>query len=227
MSKYVRLELIYIIISLLCLSFLISENTLGFYITKPIIVPILLIYLFLKFRDSQHSLIPALMIATFFSMLGDIFLLFTINEVFFSLLGICTFTVAQATYAYLYYLSVQGYVKKEIPIFKRWPEIISIAISISATILVYPSLGDFAAPAIIYAFITTFTIVFALNRRFYVSRKSFILTFLGVFFFFISDTLMGEDLFLENILNHFFVMLAYVVGHYLVIKGIIIQIESE
>lgn len=227
MSRYARLEIIYIIISLLSLSFLISENELGFYITKPFIVPILLIYLFFKFKDSQHSLIPTLMIAIFFSMIGDIFLLFTVNEALFNLVGICTFTVAQAAYAYLYYLSVKDHEKKDIPFYQRWPEIIAIGITIIATIMVYPSLGDFVAPAIIYALITTFTIIFALNRRFYVSTKSFSLTILGVFFFFISDALMGDDLFLENILNHFFIMLSYVIGHYLVIKGILVQIESE
>lgn len=227
MSRYIRLELIYIIISLLSLSFLITENTLGFYISKPIIVPVLLIYLFFKFKESQHSLIPTLMIATFFSMLGDIFLLFTVNESLFKLVGICTFIVAQAAYAYLYYLSVLGHKEKNIPVYKRWPEIISIGVTVIATIIIYPSLGDFAAPAIIYALITTITIVFALNRRFYVSRKSFSLTILGVLFFFVSDALMGDDLFLENIINHFFVMFSYVIGHYLVIKGMMIQVESK
>lgn len=227
MSRYVRLELIYIIISLLSLSFLITENILGFYISKPFVVPVLLIYLFFKFKKSQHSLIPTLMIATFFSMLGDIFLLFTVNEALFKLVGICTFIVAQAAYAYLYYLSVASHKKRHIPVYKRWPEIISIGATVIATIIIYPSLGDFAAPAIIYALITTITIVFALNRRFYVSRKSFSLTMLGVLFFFVSDTLMGDDLFLENIINHFFVMLSYVIGHYLVIKGMLVQIESK
>lgn len=227
MSKYVRLELIYIIISLLSLSFLITENVLGFYLSKPLIVPVLLIYLLYKFRESQHSLIPTLMIATFFSMLGDIFLLFTVNEALFKLVGICTFIVAQAAYAYLYFLSVKGYKKKNISIYQRWPEILSVIATVIATIIIYPSLGDFVAPALIYALITTLTIVFALNRRFYVSRKSFSLTMLGVLFFFVSDTLMGDDLFLENIINHFFVMLSYVLGHYLVIKGILVQIESK
>jgi len=227
MSRYIGLELIYIIISLLSLSFLITENTLGFYISKPLIVPVLLIYLFFKLKESQHSLIPALMIATFFSMLGDIFLLFTVDETLFKLVGICTFIVAQAAYAYLYYLSVGGHQKKNISFYKRWPEIISIGAIAIVTVIIYPTLGDFAAPAVIYVLITTITIVFALNRRFYVSKKSFSLTMLGVLFFFVSDTLMGDDLFLENIINHFFVMLSYVIGHYFVIKGMMIQVESK
>lgn len=226
MSRYLRLELIYILISLLSLSFLITENNFGFFISKPLIVPVLLIYLLFKFQESQHRLIPALMIATFFSMLGDIFLLFTINKSLFKLIGICTFTVAQAAYAYLYYLSFEAHKNKKILVHQRWPEVISIGATIIATILIYPSLGNFAAPAIIYALITLITIIFALNRRFYVSKKSFSLTIMGVLFFFISDALMGNDLFLKNIINHFFIMLTYLIGHYLVIKGMLVQIES-
>jgi uncharacterized membrane protein YhhN len=226
MSRYLRLELIYILISLLSLSFLITENNFGFLISKPLIVPVLLIYLLFKFKESQHRLIPTLMIATFFSILGDIFLLFTINESLFKIVGICTFTVAQAAYAYLYYLSFEDQKNKYIPVHQRWPEVISIGATIIATVLIYPSLGNFAAPAIIYALITIITIVFALNRRFYVSRKSFSLTIIGVLFFFISDALIGNDLFLKNIVNHFFIMLSYLIGHYLVIKGMLVQIES-
>ncbi|AFL84978.1 putative membrane protein [Belliella baltica DSM 15883] len=226
MSRYSKLELVYSIISLVSLFFLVTKNELGFYITKPLIVPILLIYLFHKFNETQHQLIPALMVATIFSFLGDIFLLFTINEELFKLVGICTFIVAQTSYAYLYFLSVNSFPKKKISFLARWPEFLSSVVILGATIILYPSLGNFAAPAIIYSFITSITIIFALNRRFYVSRKSFVLTFLGVISFFISDALMGDDIFLENILNHFFIMLSYLIGHFLIIKGILFQIES-
>ncbi len=222
-----KLNASYLMLSAISILFLLLEIEIGFYITKPFIVLILIIYLFKKFKELQHKLIPLLMVATFFSFLGDVLLLITIDEAMFKLFGICTFTVAQAAYAILYYLSTKNKKLKNIALYQRWPEFLAVGITILTVIMIYPSLGDFAVLGLIYAFITSLTIIFALNRRFFVDSKSFWFTFSGVISFFISDALMGDDLFFTKIWTHAMVMIFYVIGHFLVINGMMSQVERE
>ncbi|SIT09815.1 lysoplasmalogenase [Belliella pelovolcani] len=218
---------IFIIVSAVSISFLFMDLNIGFYVTKPLIVPVLLVFLFLKFKEIQHPLIPLLMVATFFSFLGDIFLMITLEEALFKLLGICTFIIAQASYGVLYAISIKHKNKKIISWKQRWPEALALIITLSATGFVYPSLGDFVVPGVIYALVTVFTIIFALNRRFYVSKKSYTVTLMGVFSFFMSDALMGDDLFFTRNFTLALVMIFYVIGHYFVINGMMMQIEKE
>ncbi|MCH7397079.1 lysoplasmalogenase [Belliella sp. DSM 107340] len=227
MTIHPRLILIYLITSVLCLTFLLLDFDFGFFVTKPLILPVLLFFLLLKFKSTKHQLIPPLMIATFFSFLGDIFLMVQVEESLFKLLGICTFIVAQTAYALLYYYSTYDFKKRKINIIQRWPEFLTIIITMTTLIFVFPTLGVFAVPAIIYTVIGSIAIVFALNRRFYVSQKSFIITIIGVIFFYLGDAIMGHDLFLSNKHLHVIVLLFYILAHFLIIKGIMIQIDKE
>ncbi|SNR93952.1 Uncharacterized membrane protein YhhN [Belliella buryatensis] len=220
-------NVLFLIVSAISITFLFMGFSVGFYLTKPLIVPVLLLFLFQKFKKVQHPLIPLLMIATFFSFLGDIFLMITLDETFFKLLGICTFIIAQAAYGALFYISIKNKKKRVITLIQRWPELLAIVVTISATAFVYPSLGDFTVPALIYALVTAITIIFALNRRFYIGRKSFSFTIVGVFSFFISDALMGDDLFFTRNFTLALVMVFYVVGHYFIVNGMMMQIEKE
>ncbi|MFD2035274.1 lysoplasmalogenase [Belliella marina] len=227
MTIHPRLFLIYILVSILCLSFLAMEIELGFLITKPLIVPIILLFLIIRFKLTKHQLIPPLMVATFFSFLGDILLMLKVDESLFKMIGLCTYIVAQTAYGYLYYSSVQNFEQKKIKLVNRWPEALTVIFATLATLMAFPNLGVYAVPAIIYAIISTTTIILALNRRFYVSKISFIITILGVSSFFIGDTLMGGDLYLANTFNHFLILLTYILGHLLIICGMMLQIENE
>ena len=227
MTIHPRLILIYLLTSVLCLTFLLLDFEFGFFITKPLILPVLLFFLIIKFKLTKHQLIPPLMVATFFSFLGDVFLMIKVEESLFKLLGICTFIVAQTAYAMLYYYSTDGFKKRKINIFKRWPEILTIIITMTTLAFVFPTLGVFAVPAVIYTVIGSVAFVFALNRRFYVSRKSFTITIIGVFFFYLGDALMGHDLFLSSKHIHVIVLLFYILAHFLIVNGIMIQIDKE
>ncbi|MCH7413978.1 lysoplasmalogenase [Belliella sp. R4-6] len=228
MTIHPRFTLTYLTLTILNLSFLLIGCDLIFYITKPLIVPILLYFLFLKFKSTKHRLIPPLMIATFFSFLGDVFLMFKIEESLFKLLGLCTFIVAQTAYAVLYHYSTSGFEKKDISPLNRWPEALAILVTITTTIIIFPNLGAYVVPIIFYALFSTTAIVLSLNRRFYVSQKSFVFTILGVFSFFLSDLLMGEDIVLvKNVINHFLVLLFYFIGHLLIINGMMLQINND
>ncbi|WP_373520197.1 lysoplasmalogenase family protein [Aquiflexum sp.] len=199
----------------------------GFYFFNLITLPILIIYLILRFKDNNHSLMPLMIVAIFFSFIGDIFMLPDIEINLFKTLGICTFIVAQTFYGLLYIKSSKLGIEGSKPKLKKlWPEFV-----LSAILGVYASMilsftDDLFFPSLFYSFIGIGAFILAMNRRFFVSRKSFNIVFFGAFLFIVSASITGMDFYSKDPIRHAISILAYTMAHYLISYGILLQIQE-
>ncbi len=220
--------LAFFLIAAISIFFLMTGNVVGYYIFKPLIVPILLFLLFRHLMANTHEVLPPLIIATVFSWLGDILSIIPVDEAFYKMCAICTFVVAQACYAYVFYLSTKTRdAIKRITWSQRLPEAFCILVFIVTMYLITPYLGVFLISGYLYALVASTAIILGINRRFYVSTKSFYRVIIGISFFFISDVLTGMDVFQTDYRIHSIILLSYVLGHYFVISGMLTQINEE
>jgi uncharacterized membrane protein YhhN len=219
--------LLYFLVVVLSIVLLLNGCELAFMLVKPWILPVLMIFIFIQYKTYDHTLISFLLVATFFSILGDIFLIIPLEKTLFTSLALCTFIVAQVCYGMLFYLSTtsrqpkEGYKGTIIP-----ESILAIVIFISL-IFVFPHLGNFAFPVLVYSFFNSFSIFFALKRRKYVQSLSFITVMTGLVGFYVSDILTALDLTLQDKVFHAGIIASYSIGHFLVIKGMMLQIQTE
>lgn len=218
---------IYFLCVLLSIIFLLTNVKTGFYIFNLSTLPILIIYLTLRFKENNHSLMPLMIVAIFFAFIGDIFMLPDIEINLFKTLGICTFIVAQTFYGLLYIKSSKLGIKVSKPKLKKlWPEFV-----VSAILAVYASIilsftDDLFIPSLLYSFIGIGAFIMAMIRRFFVSRKSFSIVIFGASLFIVSASITGMDFYNKDVIRYSISILMYTMAHYLISYGILLQIKE-
>lgn len=210
---------------ILAVAFLLLDIKSAFYLFNLLTLPVLIFGLVLKFKSNPHPLMSLMIVASIFSFSGDFLMLLDIEESLFKTIGICTFIVAQTSYGILYIYSTQFTEKNVSPsLIKRWPEIIAfIMLGIYAAIVLEYT-NEFFLPGLLYSFFGISTFVLAMNRRFYVSRRSFVLVIIGAFLFILSASLTGFDLYATNKIRYAIAISFYSGGHFLCSFGILTQI---
>lgn len=217
----------YFLFVVLSIVFLLSGLFEAFLISKLFILPMLMILIFRYYQKSSHKLVPILLVSTFFSFLGDVLIVLE-GEGFFKMISLSSFLVAQAGYAYMFYTSYRyNQNRPSVSWIRRWPEALSLLTITFCIIIVTPEMEAFLILGIIYGIIACISMILALDRRFYVSRKSYFTVFFGLVLFYISDVLAGLDLALSNTLIHTIIILSFASGHYLIISGIFQQVQDD
>jgi hypothetical protein len=224
-SKFTAL---YFLSALLAITFLLNNLKVGFYIFNLITLPILMIGLILKFKKNNHSLMPLMIVAIFFSFIGDILMLPDIEINLFKTLGICTFIVAQTFYGLLYIKSSKlGIKKSNTRLTQFWPECLTIIILGINAWVILSFTNDLFIPSLFYSVIGIGAFVLALSRRFFVRCNSFYIVFIGALLFIFSASITGLDFYSKNPLRHGTSILIYTFAHYLVSYGILLQIQIQ
>ncbi len=220
-----KFSVFYFSTAIFAVAFLLLDLKAGFFIFNLLTLPILIFGLVLKFKKNPHPLMSLMIVASIFSFAGDILMLLDIEESLFKTIGICTFIVAQTCYGLLYIHSAQFTDQKIKPsLLKRWPEMVAFIVLGIYAAIVLEYTNEFFLPGLIYSFFAISTFVLALNRRFFVSRRSFVLVFTGAFLFILSASLTGFDLYATNKIRYAVAILLYSGGHYLCSFGILTQI---
>lgn len=189
-------------------------------------IPILIFFILHLYKENDSPLLPILIVALIFSFLGDLMMMIPTEESFFTLIGMCTFMMAQLSLAFLFFKSVNYQYLSKGPIQKRWLEVLFFGIIALVFSQVHTYLGDYFIAGLIFLLITSVSFLLGLNRRFYVNPLSFRVTIVGLISFFISDTLSALDLFMTNPKIHASIILCYGIGHIFITNGILIQIEK-
>lgn len=223
----IKFTAIYFLSALLAITFLLNDLKIGFYIFNLSTLPILIIGLILKFKKNNHSLMPLMIVAIFFSFIGDILMLPDIEINLFKTIGICTFIVAQTFYGLLYIKSSKLGIRESNPRFiQMWPEyLITITLGIYAWVILSFT-DDLFIPSLFYSFFGIGAFVLAVSRRFFVSRKSFYIVFIGALLFILSASMAGLDFYSKNPVRLSISILIYTFAHYLVSYGILFQIQE-
>lgn len=195
------------------------------YMVKPLIMIWVAVY-FLIFKKKKEFTLPVL-VAFFFSWVGDNFLMFSGKNELFFFAGVGGFFCAQLTYIYIFSTF------KEKPgkgLLQRKPALIIpfIVYVIGIYILLFPGLEGLMKPIIlVYALSLIGMSMMALNRKGRVGLLSYRLVFFGSILFLISDSMIALNKFYaEFTLAGFWIMITYIAAQYLIMRGLILEEKS-
>lgn len=198
------------------------ENIQMEYFVKPLIMIWIAVYFLLAARKSSFT-IPVLL-AYFFSWLGDNFLMLSGKNELFFYAGVGGFFFAQLGYIYTFIRfsekGVRGYVQRN-----PWISIFFLAYVGGILLLLFPGLEGMMKPVItVYAISLMTMSMMALNRWGRVGTQSYKLVFIGSLLFLISDSMIAINKFYAAIpLAGFLIMITYIAAQYLIMRGLILE----
>ncbi len=197
------------------------------YPVKPLIMIWISIYFTLNSR--KRSLLTGVLIAFFFSWIGDMLLMFSggyNNEMLFYA-GVGGFFLAQIAYILVFIRNKENGIKGFLLRNPFWI-IPLLGYGVAIYLFLFPGLEGLMIPIIlIYALSLIGMSLAALNRRDRVGRKSFQLVFTGSLFFVVSDSMIAINKFHSEIpYAGFLIMLTYIVAQYLIMSGLILEKEK-
>jgi uncharacterized membrane protein YhhN len=178
---------------------------------------------FLIFSKKKSFTVPVLL-AFFFSWVGDNFLMFSGRNELFFFAGVGGFFLAQITYIYIFTRYSEekrkGYLRKN-------PLIIALFLLYVGGIyyLLLPGLEGIMKPVIlVYAISLMGMSMMALNRRGRVNPSSFRFVFTGSILFLVSDSMIAINKFTTEIpLAGFWIMITYILAQYLIMRGLVLE----
>ena len=220
------LHLVFALVVLMELSGRLLDNISLEYMAKPLIMIWIALYFLIHRRKSIFT-VPVLL-AFFFSWVGDNFLMFSGRSEAFFFAGVGGFFCAQITYIYTFASyseqAVKGYLQR-----RPWLAVIFLAYLAGILFLLFPGLEGMMKPIIlVYALSLIGMSMMALNRKGRVGRRSFLLVFTGSILFLISDSMIALDKFYAEFwLAGFWIMLTYIGAQYLIMRGLILEEESK
>jgi uncharacterized membrane protein YhhN len=191
------------------------------FITKVMIIPLLLIIFFTNLqspKEKHHWLMAAGLV---FSWFGDILLEFTGRNENMFLFGLASFMAAQLIYMYVFFATPGKNSLASNRKFLLIPPLAAAALLIS---FLYSDLGAMRLPVILYAIAIMAMVTGAINRIEKVNRESFYLVLSGAVLFLISDSTIAINKFSYKFdLSSIAVMSTYIMAQYLITVGYIKQ----
>lgn len=190
------------------------------FISKPLILSALITYFWLTTKPTNKRLKQLTLMALFFSLVGDVLLLFVFKSEFFFIGGLLAFLVAHILYCLLF-------LNQRNSSLKPYGVIVLFAIyAIGLFAMLYPGLGDLLIPVIVYMLVIILMGVTAYLRKENVSSLSFKLVFIGALLFMLSDSILALNKFYTPIpYSSFSIMLSYALAQLLIVLGIKKQLE--
>ncbi len=185
-------------------------------LTKPLLMPLLLFYLysFLNGRVKKVHLILAG--AILLSWLGDLFLMRDDQSTFF-MAGLAAFLLAHVLYIFVFIQSSSAW-----PVFRLTPLLPILTYGMFFAAFVLPNTQDLQLPVAAYLVIILGMTSTARLRSGYTSAYSYQMVFIGSLLFVCSDSILAYAKFLREIpLGSFFVMLTYMAAQLLICNGIL------
>lgn len=219
------LHLVFAVIVIIELTGRFVDNINLEYMVKPLIMIWIAVY-FMLFKRKKTFAVPVLL-AFFFSWLGDNFLMFSGKNELFFFAGVGGFFCAQITYIYTFSRFSEkggkGYLQKN-------PLLILVFLAYLSGILIllFPGLEGMMKPIIIvYALSLIGMSMMALNRLGRVGRLSYLLVFVGSILFLLSDSMIALNKFYSEFwLAGFWIMITYIAAQYLIMRGLILEEEG-
>lgn len=192
------------------------------YPVKPLIMIWMALYFMIRMQK-RAFLVPVL-IAFFFSWVGDNLLMFSDSNELFFFAGVGGFFMAQLTYIYTFArYSEQG----GRGLVQKRPAIALLFLAYLAGIyfLLFPGLEGIMKPIIlVYALSLIGMSMMALNRHGRVNYQSFLMVFLGSLLFVLSDSMIAIDKFYAEFpMAGFWIMATYIPAQYLIMRGLAME----
>ena len=194
------------------------------FITKPLLMPLLAIYLLLRTNTNNSNLKGWIFLALFFSWAGDIFLLFEERGSNFFLFGLSAFLVAQVFYIVFFHnIRMREYIRGNALLLLLVIVYYSVLINVLS-----PYLGNMKLPVRIYGVVLSFMLMLAMHTMLGKNKKAALWMTMGAILFVVSDSLLAFNKFFSPFNNAGVVtMLTYGLAQLFITEGAIRYISSE
>ena len=193
--------------------------------SKPLLVATLAIWFFLGSR-TYSSLRYYILMALFFSWLGDTLLLLEQKDALYFILGLASFLLAHIMYI-LFFLRV----RRAAPIKKSWNIFIAIVISIYSSLLflfLRPHLGDLKIPVGCYAIVISLMLLCAIHAFNKPVSIAGYWCIAGAVLFVISDSLLAAHKFYHPYAETaILIMFTYGLAQFAIAKGSLQYLASN
>jgi uncharacterized membrane protein YhhN len=200
---------IYIIISMLEIIFGITHYQAGIFLTKPLIMISIMIFYFFQTQNQRNFQDKWMLIAFFFSMLGDTFLMFQGEKYF--MFGLGSFLITHLLYIFVFSRN-----KLKTNLLARVSFLMFSGIMLF--VLQHNIIDSLIIPIIIYMITITFMAISASERN--TNSQSYRMVLIGAILFVISDSLIAIDKFVVPIpFPTFLIMGTYILAQYLIAIG--------
>lgn len=189
---------------------------------KPLLMPFLALY-FISFKLIKGY--KVILLAIFFSWLGDLLLMFQQKHELFFIAGLLSFLMAHIAYIIAFSKSIKSY-----QVSNKMMLIMGVIFLYELLFLyfLYPGLNELLVPVSLYATVICTMLIFALLRFQQVSTFSFAITFLGALLFVLSDSIIAVNKFLLPFALAYPAIIAlYATGQYLIINGLVNQYKFQ
>ena len=187
--------------------------------TKPLILLSILLFFGVYGRQLAKKIYRYSLLALFFSLLGDIFLLYDHLSPLYFMCGLIAFLLAHITYSLVFLIKGKTIFKKEMGLVAA----LLLVYGTTLFIILQDNLGALKIPVIIYILGILAMAVSAYSRKDQVNHISFQLVFIGAMFFVLSDSILAINKFLVIIPgSHILVMGTYAAAQYLIVRGLLV-----
>lgn len=208
--------IIFVVISLLNLTFEGIKFKLGRHLTKPLLMPLLILFYLFNVSSPNNYIIIALVCG----FLGDVFLMWPSKQTFV-LAGLLSFLMGHIFYIIIFLNSTQFL--NTMPFYFLIFLLPYLLLGLYVIKKLLPFMKSMKIPASIYMSILIIMSFTSFTRIFSVPFLSFLLTSIGSLYFLLSDTILAFDLFKSpQKCNNFYIMSTYILAQFLIILGLMI-----
>lgn len=188
------------------------------YIAKPLLMPVLIGWLYFSTRGSEGKTI--MLAGLVFSWLGDIALLLEDRHRLLFIAGLICFLITHICYI-IYFSRIRS---SATSLLRNQPWLASLvaAYGVSLVWFLYPKLGDLRLPVIVYATVICTMLLFSLHVYRKVDRLTGLLYVCGALLFVLSDSLLAINKFHKPFAGAgVAIMLTYCAAQFCIVKGCI------
>lgn len=196
------------------------------YVCKPVMLLVLSSWFYFNTRRIGDRFTLLVQVGLFFSLVGDVALMFQHLDEFNFLIGLAAFLLAQLCYAIAFFQNIVDVGPTRAP----WvPLLIAFVIGVYGYFFagrILPAVDEgIRIPVGIYATAITVMGIAAAFRWGRTYQRSFVLVFFGALFFILSDSLLAVDRFLEPFdAARWSVILSYAIAQLLIVLGIMAHV---
>ena len=201
-----------------------SNNESLRFTTKPLLTPLLVIYLLLQTKTKNSNLKVWIFLALFFSWAGDIFLLFEEERPNFFLFGLSAFLIAQVFYIVFFHnIRMREYIRGNALFLLLVIVYYSILISVLS-----PYLGNMKLPVRIYGVVLSFMVMLAMHTMLGKNKRAAVWMMTGAILFVASDSLLAFNKFFSAFnYSGLIIMLTYGLAQLFITEGAVRYIDAE
>jgi len=186
--------------------------------TKPLLMPVLGLYVYLKLSGNPSSLWLLTLSGILLAWAGDVFLLFEYKNPSFFLFGLASFLGTHICYIFVFRKLIEpfsGWWLKN-----SWLWLAVVGYGITLVYILWNNLGAMKIPVMVYASCISIMVILSLRLQTGMKKQVWIYFSLGAFLFIISDSILALNKFLQPVdFAAPAIMLTYGLAQYLISAG--------